>query len=165
MPVPAGGRFCAACGALAGGAWAAGRRARRLRESPGGYAWALALWPPAAFVLSGAMAAAAFALSGAAGAAGAAAVLLTLSLGVEAAMLVADARRVGPALAQGGRTPGNIPAAIWILCGLLAPPAYLWRRAYVTDRRYGPVIAHMSIVSVLAALAVLAALSGMQGPR
>jgi curved DNA-binding protein CbpA/RNA polymerase subunit RPABC4/transcription elongation factor Spt4 len=167
MPVPAGGRFCPACGAPAdgpGGApWGTGahRRARRLRESPGGYAWALALWPPAAFVLSGAMAAAAYKSDGV----GVAAVFLMLSLGVEAAMLVADARRVGPALAQGGRTRGDTPVALWVLCGLAAPPAYLWRRAYVTDRRYGPLIAHLSIVSVLTALVLLAALSGMAGPQ
>jgi hypothetical protein len=43
----------------------------------------------------------------------------------------------------------EISAPLWVLGGMVFPPAYLFRRASHTDGRYGPFIANTIIILVI----------------
>jgi hypothetical protein len=99
------------------------------------YAWALALMPLPTWLLDTAvtsMVGADEAMPGC--------ILLVFLLGVQLVLLVADVQELRRSL-----NPANarreISTALWALGGLLLMPAYLWRRASISDGRYGPLVA------------------------
>jgi hypothetical protein len=78
--------------------------------------------------------------------------------GINVVLLAADVKEIRRGL-NAANAHREISTALWVLGGLLLMPAYLWRRANVSDRRYGPFAANLSIlfVAICAILGVAAA--------
>jgi len=76
-------------------------------------------------------------------------------LGIQVVLLVADIKEMKRGL-NAANAHREISDALWVLGGLLLTPAYLWRRASVSDGRYGPFVANICII-VAAAFMILGA--------
>jgi hypothetical protein len=119
------------------------------------YAWALALLPIPAGLLSVLLLHGTMADDPAAGCA-----FSIFFLGIQVVLLIADVKELKRGL-NAANAHREIPDALWVLGGLLLMPAYLWRRARMSDGRYGPFavslcIALFGICAILVSAATLA---------
>jgi RNA polymerase subunit RPABC4/transcription elongation factor Spt4 len=166
--VPVGDQFCPNCGTEAAEDPPPARCARcgsemrawtrvcphcRAAAGPNKYAWALALWPPAAIVLV-CVIAAMDGLEGSAASGVALGLLLVLFWTGQLAMLVADSKQIRRNLTAANAHKW-IVVERWVVGGMLLLPAYLWRRAYVTDRNSAPFAVHLATTFLVPFFAVM----------